>query len=146
MRASPSIQNSAVLYGGRSAAELDLGRFEEAKSDARRAVRLSPRDPRIGIWHVFLGGAEFGQRHYDASIDEDHKALDAGFRTPVGYFRPAAALALAGKMEEAKTALAEARRLYPNFTVKKLIALPGVPPPIAPLVVEGLRKAGLPEE
>jgi adenylate cyclase len=138
--------NYAELYGGRTVAELNLSRFEQAKSDAQRAMRLSPRDPRIGVWHVLLAGAEFGQGHYDASIDEDHKALDAGFRVPATYFGPAAALALEGKMEEAKTALAEARRLYPNLTVKRVIALPGVPPPIAPLVVEGLRKAGLPEE
>jgi TolB-like protein/class 3 adenylate cyclase len=138
--------NSALLYGQRAAAELNLGRFEQAKSNAQRAMRLSPRDPRIGIWQSFLGSAEFGQGHYDASIEEDHKSRDAGFHTPVTHFRPAAALALEGKMEEAKTALAEARRLYPNLTVKSVTALPGVPSPTAPLVHEGLRKAGLPEE
>jgi adenylate cyclase len=136
--------NSAVLYGGRSAAELDLGRFEEAKSDVQHAMRLSPRDPRIGLWHFLLGGAEFGQGHYDASIDEYHKALDAGFRFPATYYSLAAALALEGKMEESKTALAEARRLNPYLTVKWVIAIPP-PPPIASLI-EGLRKAGLPEE
>jgi adenylate cyclase len=136
--------NSALLYGGRSIAELYLSRFEPAKSDVQRAMRLSPRDPRTGFWHFCLGAAEFGQGHYDASIDEDHKALDAGFRIPPTYIRLAAALALEGKMEEAKTALAEARRLNPNLTVKWVIANP-TPPPIAPLV-EGLRKAGLPEE
>ncbi|MGO8918182.1 MAG: tetratricopeptide repeat protein [Stellaceae bacterium] len=110
--------NSALLYAGRSNAETFLGRFEEAKSDAQQAMRLSPRDPRIGFWHFLLGVAEFGQGHYDASIDEYRKALDAGFRHYFTYLRLAAALALEGKMEEAKTALAEARRLNPNLTVK----------------------------
>jgi adenylate cyclase len=136
--------NSALLYGARSQADTFLGRFEQAKIDAEQAMRLSPRDPRIGLWHFFLGVAEFGQGHYDASIDEYHKALDAGLRAYFTYFRLAAALALVGKMDEAKTALAEARRLNPNLTVKRVIALPRAPP-IAPLV-EGLRKAGLPEE
>jgi len=98
----------------------------------------------MGIWYFYLGLAEFGQGRYDASIDEDHKALDAGFRFWGTYSRLAAALALEGKMEEAKTALAEARRLNPYLTVKWVIALPP-PPPIAPLI-QGLRKAGLPEE
>jgi adenylate cyclase len=138
--------NSALLYGARSLAELCLGRFEQAKSDAQRAMRLSPRDPRIGFWHYSIGNAEFGQGHYDASIDENHKALDAGFRIPNTYFVLAAALALEGKMEEAKTALAEARRLDPNFTVKRVIAFRATPPPMAAPLVEGLRKAGLPEE
>jgi tetratricopeptide (TPR) repeat protein len=129
--------NYALLYGARSIAELVLGRFEQAKSDAQRAMRLSPRDPRMGLWHFYLSGAEFGQGHYDASIGEDREALNAGFRTLSTYSRLAAALALEGKMEEAKTALAEARRLDPNLTVKRVIAYPGaVPLPIAPLLVE----------
>jgi adenylate cyclase len=136
--------NSALLYGARSVVEVYLDRLEQAKSDAQEAMRLSPRDPRIGLWHFFVGLAEFGQGRYDASVDECHKALDAGLGTPFTYYTLAAALALEGKMEEAKTALAEARRLNPNLTVKGVIALPP-PPPIAPLV-EGLRKAGLPEE
>jgi hypothetical protein len=45
-------------------------------------------------------------------------------------------------MEEAKTSLAEARRLNPNLTVKWLIAHA----PNLPSYLEGLRKAGLPEE
>jgi len=54
----------------------------------------------------------------------------------------AAAYALAGKMDEAKTALAEARRLNPKLTVKWMIAhFPNVP-----ALFEGVRKAGLPEE
>jgi len=54
----------------------------------------------------------------------------------------AAAYALEGKMKEATSALAEARRINPKLTVKWQIAH-GAPMPV---VVEGLRKAGLPEE
>ena len=54
----------------------------------------------------------------------------------------AAAYALEGKMDEAKSALAEARRLNPNLTVKWFIAHS----PNVPKAIEGLRKAGLPEE
>jgi hypothetical protein len=45
-------------------------------------------------------------------------------------------------MDEAKAALAEARRLAPQLTIKWLIALY----PMTPAVLDGLRKAGLPEE
>jgi len=54
----------------------------------------------------------------------------------------AAAYALEGKMDEARTALAEARRLNPKLTVKWLQS--GTPN--EPTLFEGLRKAGLPEE
>ncbi len=105
-------------------------------------MRLSPRDPRKGVWHSYLGLAEFGEGRYDAAIDEYHKGLDAGYRTSVTYLRLTAALAVEGKMEEAKIALAEARRLDANYTVKQMIERE----PNLPRLFEGLRKAGLPEE
>jgi predicted Zn-dependent protease len=54
----------------------------------------------------------------------------------------AAAAALQGNDAEAKTALAEARRLNPQITTKWLTAHTLT----APLIIDGLRKAGLPEE
>ena len=45
-------------------------------------------------------------------------------------------------MDEAKTALAEARRLNPKLTVKWLQSVG----PSIPALYDGLRKAGLPEE
>ena len=86
--------------------------------------------------------AELGQQHYDAAVDEEHRAIDGGFRPFYVYSDLAVAYALSGKMDEAKTALAEARRLNPKLTVKWLIAL-GVNDPIK---LEAYRKAGLPEE
>jgi hypothetical protein len=58
------------------------------------------------------------------------------------YASLAAASALSGKMDEAKSALAEARRLEPKLTVKWIT--PQAPP--IPNLFEGLRKAGLSEE
>ncbi len=134
--------NSALLYGSRSHAEVYLGRYDQAKSDAQQAMRLSPRDPRKGLWYDYLGLAEFAQGHYDAAIDEYHKALDTGYRATLLYLRLAAALALEGKMEEAKTALAGARRLNPKLTVKWLMDREAN----LPTEFEGLRKAGLAEQ
>ena len=134
--------NFAPLYAWRGVAETSLGRFEQAKSDLRQAMRLSPRDPKMGVWHMQLGGAELEQGHYDGAIDELRKALDVGYRTHIVYGNFAAASALEGKMDEAKSALAEARRLNPSFTVKWAIAHS----PNLPRAFEGLRKAGLPEE
>ena len=65
-----------------------------------------------------MGDAELGLGHFDAAIDEYHKAIDAGWRAYQPYRGLAAAYALEGKMEEAKSALAEARRLNPQLTLK----------------------------
>jgi adenylate cyclase len=134
--------NFAPLYSSRGVAETSLGSFEQAESDVRQAMRLSPRDPRMGTWLLYIGSAELEQGHYDASIDELHKSIEAGFRSYIPYANLAAAYALDGKMDEAKSALAEARRLNPNLTVKWALAHS----PNLPKVFEGLREAGLPEE
>ena len=79
---------------------------------------------------------------FDAAIDQYRKAIDSGLHAYFVYSNLAAAYAQAGKMDEAKTALAEARRLNPKLTVKWLIDHT----PNLPAVFEGVRKAGLPEE
>ena len=130
------------LYRARSLAENALGRYEQAKSDVQQAMRLSPRDPMIGIWLMNLGDAELALGHFDAAIDKYKKAIDAGWRAYQPYRGLTAAYALDGKMEEATSALAEARRLNPQLTLKWL----QTHSPNMPALAEGLRKAGLPEE
>jgi len=106
-------------------------------------MRLSPRDPLLYLWHLYFGDAEIGLGHLDAAIDEYHKGSDSGgFSNFTSYLKLAAAYALEGKMEDAKAALAEARRLNPKLTVKWAIAHSTN----IPALFEGLRKAGLPEE
>ena len=134
--------NFVQLFGPRVAAENSLGRFEQAKADAQQAMRLSPRDPAIGVFRVGVADAELGLGHFDTAIDEYRNDIDLGHRAFYGYAHLAAAYAHAGKMDEAKAALAEARRLNPAVTVKWMrehtLNLPAV--------FDGLRKAGLPEE
>ena len=132
--------NYPDLYGTRGWADVALGRFAQAKSDEQRALQLSPHDPYQRSWRFFLGEAELGLGHLDAAIDESQKAIDQGERIFQVYRNLAAADALQGKMEEAKTALAEALRLNPKLTLKVANAYH------VPNLSEGLRKAGLPEE
>jgi adenylate cyclase len=134
--------NFATLLATRSNIESYLRQFEQAKSDAQQAMRLSPRDPRILQWHNFMADAELGLGHFDAVIEESSKAIDAGYKTFYSYLNLAAGRALKGDMDEAKTALAEARRLNPELSVKWLTARK----PILQPWFDALRKAGLPEE
>jgi adenylate cyclase len=134
--------NYAHLFAGRATAECYLGQFEQSKSDVQQAMRLSPRDPRLSQWHNFLADAELGLGHFDTTIDEANKAIDAGYRVFYSYLNLAAAHALKGDMDQAKASLAEARRLNPKLSVKWLI---GRKPVLEP-AFDALRKAGLPEE
>jgi adenylate cyclase len=135
--------NDVLLYEPRAIAENSLGRYEQAKADMERAMRLSPHDILIGMFHVILGDAEISLSHFDAAIDGYRKALNLGMQeASFVHTHLAAAYAHAGRSDEAKAALAEARRLNPRLTVKWMtentLGLPAV--------LEGVRKAGLPEE
>jgi tetratricopeptide (TPR) repeat protein len=133
--------NYAPLYVARHGAEMSLGRYEQAKSDIQQAMRLNPRSPELTIL-LQLGDVELATGNIEAAIDQYRKAHDAGYR---GYFLDAglaAAYALEGKMDEAKSALAEARRLNPSLTIKWFREHAED----LPARSEGLRKAGLPEE
>ena len=134
--------NYVMLFLPRVSAELGLGRYEQAKADAQRAMRLSPRDPWLGTFHMQVGEAELGVGRTDAAIDQFRQTIDWGFRPYLVYAYLAASNAQAGRMNEAKAALAEARRLNPKLTVKWLIERTSG----FPAVLDGLRKAGLPEE
>jgi adenylate cyclase len=133
--------NDIGLLIARAIAENSLGQYEQAKADMKRAIQLSPRDPQVGVFHIDLGEAEIGLGHFDAAIDEFHKAIDLGSRPFYAYTNLAAAYAHAGRMDEA-SALAEARRLNPAITIKWLKEHT----PNLPASFDGLRKAGLPEE
>ena len=133
--------NFVLLLSPRAAAENSLGRFEQAKADCERAMRLSPRDPFSGVFRLWIGAAELGLGHFEAAIDAFRKAIDSGYRPFFVYSSLAAAYAQAGKMDEAEAALAEARRLNPKLTVKWYVARG-----VNAALIDGVRKAGLAED
>ena len=105
-------------------------------------MSLSPRDPALSQWHNFMADAEIGLGNFDTAIDESSKAIDGGYRVFYSYLNLAVAHAFKGDLDEAKAALAEARRINPKLSIKWLIEHK----PVLQPAFDGLRKAGLPEE
>ncbi len=128
-------------YVNRGIAELHLDQFEQAKSDLQQALRLSPRDPRKGWFHDVMADAELGLGRFGEAIEEDNKAIDAGFKIFGPYLGMAVAHALKGEIVEGKTALTEARRLNPKLSVNWLKERD-----YFVMYMDPLRKLGLPEE
>jgi adenylate cyclase len=135
--------NAAYGYFAMALAEGPLGRCEQSIAHIKQAFTLSPRDPLGGPWHTYLGAAEICLGRLDAGIAEFKRAIDAGYRIHIPYAYLAGAEAAKGNEAEAKLALAEARRLNPQLTIKWFAEQSGPPPTI---IVDGWRKAGLPEE
>ena len=134
--------NSAPLFAQRSIINAYLGQFEQAKSDVQTAMRLSPRDPALSQWRNFLADAELGLGHLDAAIEQSSTAIDGGYRVFYSYLNLAAARGIKGDLEEAKRALAEARRINPKLSVRWI----NERKPILGPAIDSLRKAGLPEQ
>ena len=78
----------------------------------------------------------------DAAIEQFKRAISSGYPTYFAYTFLAGAEAAKMNDAEAKLALAEARRLNPQLTIKWLTTETATPS----IVIDGLRKAGLPEE
>ena len=93
------------------------GRWEDGDRAARRALRLSPRDPCAAIYCGIAAYAQFVGGNYDEAIrlSREGLRLKADF---VGAHRVlTAAAAMAGQHEEARAALGELRRAQPNISL-----------------------------
>ena len=134
--------NSAYGYAAIGRVEGLLGRCEQSIAHIKQAFALSPRDPFSGIWYGYLGIAEFCRGRLDAAIEQFKRAVYSGYPTYITYALLAGAEAAKGNDAEAKLALAEARRLNPQLTIKWLMT----ETPTPSIVIDGLRKAGLPEK
>jgi adenylate cyclase len=134
--------NSAYGYAAIGRAEALLGRCEQSIA-IKQAFAFSPSDPNSGIWYAYLAQAEFCRGRLDAAIEQLKRAIYSGYPSYTTYAFLAGAEAAKGNDAEAKLALMEARRLFPQLTIKWILT-ETMPPPST--VIDGLRKAGVPEE
>ena len=134
--------------------KLYSGSMEEAIRLVEQAIRLSPRDPEIGIFYSRIGLVHLLQSRTDEAILWLEKARNATSAHPHIRAWLASAYALKGEIERAAAELAEARRLsadsrYSSVARLKDVGYFGVPKTRAlheATFFAGLRKAGMPEE
>jgi TolB-like protein len=139
--------NLALAWGISGWLRLVLGQPDIAIERMARAMRLSPLDPFIRQWQSAMAIAHFLSDRYDEAVSWAAQALrpDPDFATP--WRVTAASHALAGHLEEAKSACARLRELEPLLRVsnfRDVIAPYRRPSDLAKWEV-GLRMAGLPE-
>jgi adenylate cyclase len=116
---------------------------EEAVRSFERAIRMSPVDPRLHLLFAGMGLAFTELRRFDEAIVAGRKAQRQNPSYSRAYLCLASAFAHLGRDAEAREAAAHLLETDPTFTISALIARGGYSN--AKLLIEGLRKAGLPE-
>ena len=124
-----------------------MGQPEEAIEQLELALLLSPRESGVGPAHVRLAEARFMLEEYEESVELAEDALRRPETQMWGNAILASSLAALGRIEDAKIAGVELLRRRPDLTISKVrestfLASSGFLEPY----IDGLRKAGLPED
>jgi TolB-like protein/DNA-binding winged helix-turn-helix (wHTH) protein/tetratricopeptide (TPR) repeat protein len=146
-------RNWLDAYANLGQCKFYTGSLEEYIPLVEQAIRLSPRDPLIGVWYGRIGLAHLLQSRIDESILWLEKARDASPGLPYIYSRLASAHALKGETARAAAELSEARRLSGDdhyATIAQLsgeyLGVPKIRALHEAVYFAGLRIAGMPEK
>ena len=134
--------NSWRTWNNRGWVYIMAGLPEEAIRSFERAIRMSPVDPLLHMTFLGIGHALMGLRRFDEAIVVLKKALRQNPSFMPACRGLAAAFAHLGRDAEAHEAAARVLEIDPAFTISAHIARV---PKNSKLLIEGLRKAGLPE-
>ena len=111
---------------------------------ARRALRLSPFDPLLYVAHLALGIAALQEERYEECAAWWGKCAEANPKFGMIVIVQAEALALAGRIEEARAVFARGLELEPTASIRTIREL-GCIPALEEKMIRGARMLGLPE-
>jgi adenylate cyclase len=141
--------NNASAQANFSFWNMFLGHSEDGFAGIEKALRLSPRDPGVSTWQFLMCHLHTHLAQWEQAIEWCGKSIASGNDSMYPYVDLAAANTWAGHDKEAKEAVAQLRKLYPDFTVQSWASIHWSDDPTFneqyARIVEGLRKAGLPE-
>jgi TolB-like protein/class 3 adenylate cyclase len=144
---NPNLPGAHALIGQ---SKLFIGREEETEAHVQEALRLSPRDPWVYIWLLTAGFAKSLLGRPVEAISWLRRSIESNRNYPSCHFLLAAALANLSRMEEARSEVEAGLVLDSRFTISGFQAATWSDNPVylvkrAPLI-DGMRKAGVPEE
>ena len=138
--------NSVFARGYLGVSYAFAGDYDTALPHIDEAIRLSPRDPLLIIWHLCKGWAALLAGRDEESVEYVTQARKANPEFPDIYAVLASANGHLGRAEPARAALDQLSRRMPGLTASD----PRLERPFARAAdrerfLEGLRNAGLPE-
>jgi TolB-like protein/cytochrome c-type biogenesis protein CcmH/NrfG len=114
LRLNPNFSLAQGYYG---LALSYCGRWEEGDAAARRALRLSPRDPFSAIYCGIAAYAQFLGGNYDEAMRHARDGIRRRGDFVGAYRVLTAAAAMAGQDDVARATLQELRRVQPNISL-----------------------------
>ena len=142
-------RNLAPAHAMIGLAKYRIGRSEETEAHIQEALRLSPRDPFVAAWLTIAGDAKLFLGSDEEAVARLRGALTLNRNNPYTNFLLAASLAHLGRLDEARAAVQAGLALNPEFNMRRYRAGAASDNPTflaqRERVVEGLRKAGVPE-
>jgi adenylate cyclase len=138
--------NAAQAWNAAGYIKLWLGDPDGALADFAHATRLSPLDPFISF-HQGMAAAHFSAGRYHEAATWAERAVSELQRFPSAHRYLAAALAMVGRVEEARRTMAEHRRLEPHVRLSNANnwMVPYRRSEHGAQFLQGLRLAGMPE-
>ena len=120
------------------------GRWQDADLAARRALRLSPRDPFSALYYGVAAYAQFNGRNYEDAMRLARESIRQRADFVGGHRVLTAAAGMAGKADAAAAALQELRRVQPNISMAWLAhQMPFQHDADRKHYLDGFRQAGL---
>jgi TolB-like protein/Tfp pilus assembly protein PilF len=142
-------RNLADAHGFIGLGKYQIGRGEEVEGHVQEALRLSPRDTRAFLWYMFVGMGKLTTKAEREAIDWFRRSLEANRNHALSHFHFAAALALVGELQEARSIVEAGLALDHGFTIHRyrINAKGNNPTYLAKRerFYEGMRLAGVPE-
>jgi TolB-like protein/class 3 adenylate cyclase/cytochrome c-type biogenesis protein CcmH/NrfG len=135
--------NFAAAHGYLGWALAFDGQYDKSMIHLQEALRMSPHDPQNAIFNVGVSISHYMAGRYDDAI----AACRTAFQTRAGMARGAriyiASLAQAGRLDEARAALARMKETHPDLCVAWIEQNVPYAPAAMTKFLEGMRKAGL---
>ncbi|OGP90490.1 MAG: hypothetical protein A2157_12690 [Deltaproteobacteria bacterium RBG_16_47_11] len=117
------------------------GRAEEAIPYIQNSIRLNPLPPANYFVHLAVPYRDLGQ--YEKAIEASKKALQRDPNNQFAYIHMTVSYIRLGLEKEARAAAAQILTIDPKFSLERYAKILPFPQPVADLVIEDLRKAGL---
>jgi TolB-like protein/class 3 adenylate cyclase/Flp pilus assembly protein TadD len=137
--------NLAAAHGDIGLAKIFVGHSEETGAHVNEALRLSPRDSFAWLWLHFAGAAKLNLGADDEAVALFRRSIENNRTIPLTHFFLAGTLANLGKVEEARAEAKAGLALDPGASIGRFRSGGQFDNPMGERLMEGLRKAGVPE-